>query len=264
MADGKGSHLGVTQVEALKKVLQKHGFLTPCVMCYVEAKRKVYKQSKEMAAKWNAVAETVGLNGEEMGAERELGAEQRHALEQLANGENLGSVKGFAAQGGDGIKKDTIVKIAKLMLNSAKLRGRMNYEWLMSPNSYTEMYNKFGDTGLMEFISQGQSRGKSLLEASPFSFKSIPSDLMTGMYNPVALANLGGVRQFSYEDARAVMFFDYYTQFLVMQGARAPEHLYTKRPFMPEMFGRTGAMMNQSLIVDIWRGEEWHKKALGL
>lgn len=264
VADGKGSHLGVTQVEALKKVLQKHGFLTPCVMCYVEAKRKVYKQSKEMAAKWNAVAETVGLNGEEMGAERELGAEQRHALEQLANGENLGSVKGFAAQGGDGIKKDTIVKIAKLMLNSAKLRGRMNYEWLMSPNSYTEMYNKFGDTGLMEFISQGQSRGKALLEASPFSFKSIPSDLMTGMYNPVALANLGGVRQFSYEDARAVMFFDYYTQFLVMQGARAPEHLYTKRPFMPEMFGRTGAMMNQSLIVDIWRGEEWHKKALGL
>ena len=264
VADGKGAHLGVTQVEALKKVLQKHGFLTPCVMCYVEAKRKVYKQSKEMAAKWNAVAETVGLNGEEMGAERELGGEQRHALTQLANGENLGSVKGFAAQGGDGIKKDTIVKIAKLMLDSAKLRGRMNYEWMMSPNSYTEMYNKFGDTGLMEFMSQGQSRGKALLEASPFSFKSIPSDLMIGMYNPVALANLGGVRQFSYEDARAVMFFDYYTQFLVMQGARAPEHLYTKRPFMPEMFGRTGAMMNQSLIVDIWRGEEWHKKALGL
>lgn len=264
VANGKGAHLGVTQVEALKKVLQKHGFLTPCVMCYVEAKRKVYKQSKEMAAKWNAVAETVGLNGEEMGAERELGTEQRHALAQLANGENLDSVKGFAAHGGDGIKKDTIVKIAKLMLDSAKLRGRMNYEWMMSPNSYTEMYNKFGDTGLMELMSQGQSRGKALLEASPFSFKSIPSDLMTGMYNPLALANLGGVRQFSYEDARAVMFFDYYTQFLVMQGARAPEHLYTKRPFMPEMFGRTGAMMNQSLIVDIWRGEEWHKKALGL
>ena len=264
VAEGKGGHLGVTQVEALKKVLQKHGFLTPCVMCYVEAKRKVYKQSKEMAAKWNAVAEAAGLTGEEMGAERELGAEQRNALAQLANGENLGSVKGYAEKGKYGIKKDTIVKIAKLMLDSAKLRGRMNYEWMMSPSSYTEMYNKFGDTGLMEFMSQGQSRGKALLETSPFSFKSVPKDLMMGIYNPVVLANMGGVRQFSYEDARAVMFFDYYTQFLVMQGARAPEHLYTKRPFMPEMFGRTGAMMNQSLIVDIWRGEEWHKKALGL
>ena len=264
VAEGKGGHLGVTQVEALKKVLQKHGFLTPCVMCYVEAKRKVYKQSKEMAAKWNAVAEAAGLTGEEMGAERKLGAEQRNALAQLANGENLGSVKGSAENGKYGIKKDTIVKIAKLMLDSAKLRGRMNYEWMMSPSSYTEMYNKFGDTGLMEFMSQGQSRGKALLETSPFSFKSVPRDLMMGMYNPVVLANMGGVRQFSYEDARAVMFFDYYTQFLVMQGARAPEHLYTKRPFMPEMFGRTGAMMNQSLIVDIWRGEEWHKKALGL
>ena len=264
VAEGKGGHLGVTQVEALKKVLQKHGFLTPCVMCYVEAKRKVYKQSKEMAAKWNAVAEAAGLTGEDMGAERELGAEQRNALAQLANGENLGSVKGSAENGKYGIKKDTIVKIAKLMLDSAKLRGRMNYEWMMSPSSYTEMYNKFGDTGLMEFMSQGQSRGKALLETSPFSFKSVPRDLMMGMYNPVVLANMGGVRQFSYEDARAVMFFDYYTQFLVMQGARAPEHLYTKRPFMPEMFGRTGAMMNQSLIVDIWRGEEWHKKALGL
>ena len=264
VAEGKGGHLGVTQVEALKKVLQKHGFLTPCVMCYVEAKRKVYKQSKEMAAKWNAVAEAAGLTGEDMGAERELGAEQRNALAQLANGENLGSVKGYAENGKYGIKKDTIVKIAKLMLDSAKLRGRMNYEWMMSPSSYTEMYNKFGDTGLMEFMSQGQSRGKALLETSPFSFKSVPKDLMMGMYNPVVLANIGGVRQFSYEDARAVMFFDYYTQFLVMQGARAPEHLYTKRPFMPEMFGRTGAMMNQSLIVDIWRGEEWHKKALGL
>ena len=264
VAEGKGGHLGVTQVEALKKVLQKHGFLTPCVMCYVEAKRKVYKQSKEMAAKWNAVAEAAGLTGEEMGAERKLGAEQRNALAQLANGENLGSVKGSAENGKYGIKKDTIVKIAKLMLDSAKLRWRMNYEWMMSPSSYTEMYNKFGDTGLMEFMSQGQSRGKALLETSPFSFKSVPRDLMMGMYNPVVLANMGGVRQFSYEDARAVMFFDYYTQFLVMQGARAPEHLYTKRPFMPEMFGRTGAMMNQSLIVDIWRGEEWHKKALGL
>ncbi len=264
VAEGKGGHLGVTQVEALKKVLQKHGFLTPCVMCYVEAKRKVYKQSKEMAAKWNAVAEAAGLTGEEMGAERELGAEQRNALAQLANGENIGSVKGYAEKGKYGIKKDTIVKIAKLMLDSAKLRGRMNYEWMMSPSSYTEMYNKFGDTGLMEFMSQGQSRGKALLETSPFSFKSVPRDLMMGIYNPVVLANMGGVRQFSYEDARAVMFFDYYTQFLVMQGARAPEHLYTKRPFMPEMFGRTGAMMNQSLIVDIWRGEEWHKKALGL
>lgn len=264
VAEGKGGHLGVTQVEALKKVLQKHGFLTPCVMCYVEAKRKVYKQSKEMAAKWNAVAEAAGLTGEEMGAERELGAEQRNALAQLANGENLGSVKGYAENGKYGIKKDTIVKIAKLMLDSAKLRGRMNYEWMMSPSSYTEMYNKFGDTGLMEFMSQGQSRGKALLETSPFSFKSVPKDLMMGMYNPVVLANIGGVRQFRYEDARAVMFFDYYTQFLVMQGARAPEHLYTKRPFMPEMFGRTGAMMNQSLIVDIWRGDAWHKKALGL
>ena len=102
------------------------------------------------------------------------------------------------------------------------------------------------------------------MNAVPFSLNNIPRDLFYEIYNPVKLANIGGLRQFSYEDARAMMFFDYYQQFMLMQGARALEHLYTKRPFMPEMFGRTGAMMNQSLIVDIFKGADWHREALGL
>lgn len=150
------------------------------------------------------------------------------------------------------------------MLDNDILRGNLNYEWMMSPSSFTQMYNKFGNTDLMKYMTLGQYRGKQLLEATPFSINNIPRELYLKMYSALELKERGGLRQFSYEDARAMMFFDYYTQFLLMQGARSPEHLYTKRPFMPEMFGKTGAMINQSLIVDVWGGDKWHQDALGL
>ena len=251
---GKSSHLGVTQVEAIKKILQKHKFLTPCVMCYVEGKRKVLKQSKMDMQKWNSVREYAGLENKEMGEPTELTDEQQTALNNLSNG------KAHI----DGIDDYSVQKIANLMLNNDILRGNLNYEWMMSPSSFTQMYNKFGNTGLMEYMTVGQYRGKQLLEATPFSINNIPRELYLKMYSALELKERGGLRQFSYEDARAMMFFDYYTQFLLMQGARSPEHLYTKRPFMPEMFGKTGAMINQSLIVDVWGGDKWHQDALGL
>lgn len=251
---GKSSHLGVTQVEAIKKILQKHKFLTPCVMCYVEGKRKVLKQSKMDMQKWNSVREYAGLENKEMGEPTELTDEQQTALKNLSNG------KAHI----DGIDDYSVQKIANLMLDNDILRGNLNYEWMMSPSSFTQMYNKFGNTGLMEYMTVGQYRGKQLLEATPFSINNIPRDLYLKMYSSLELKERGGLRQFSYEDARAMMFFDYYTQFLLMQGARSPEHLYTKRPFMPEMFGKTGAMINQSLIVDVWGGDKWHQDALGL
>lgn len=251
---GKSSHLGVTQVEAIKRILQKHKFLTPCVMCYVEGKRKVLKQSKMDMQKWNSVREYAGLENKEMGEPTELTDEQQTALENLSKG------KAHI----DGIDDFSVQKIANLMLDNDILRGNLNYEWMMSPSSFTQMYNKFGNTGLMEYMTVGQYRGKQLLEATPFSINNIPRDLYLKMYSSLELKERGGLRQFSYEDARAMMFFDYYTQFLLMQGARSPEHLYTKRPFMPEMFGKTGAMINQSLIVDVWGGDKWHQNALGL
>lgn len=251
---GKSSHLGVTQVEAIKRILQKHKFLTPCVMCYVEGKRKVLKQSKMDMQKWNSVREYAGLENKEMGEPTELTDEQQTALKNLSNG------KAHI----DGIDDYSVQKIANLMLDNDILRGNLNYEWMMSPSSFTQMYNKFGNTGLMEYMTVGQYRGKQLLEATPFSINNIPRDLYLKMYSSLELKERGCLRQFSYEDARAMMFFDYYTQFLLMQGARSPEHLYTKRPFMPEMFGKTGAMINQSLIVDVWGGDKWHQDALGL
>ena len=262
---GKSGHLGVTQVEAIKRILQKHKFLTPCVMCYVEGKRKVLKQSKMDEQKWNAVREAAGLDDKLMGEPTELTKEQEKVLTELSNGEGLERVKGYTSEKKeDGITADTVKKISSLMLKSDILRGNMNYEWMMSPSAFTKMYDKFGNTKLMDYLTVGQYRGKQLLEAVPFSINGIPRDIYLKMYSQVELKERGGLRQFSYEDARAMMFFDYYTQFLLMQGARAPEHLYTKRPFMPEMFGKTGAMINQSLIVDVWKGDEWHKNALGL
>ena len=251
---GKSSHLGVTQVEAIKKILQKHKFLTPCVMCYVEGKRKVLKQSKADAQKWNSVREYAGLENKEMGEPTELTDEQQTSLKNLSNG------KAHI----DGIDDYSVQKIANMMLDNDILRGNLNYEWMMSPSSFTQMYNKFGNTDLMKYMTLGQYRGKQLLEATPFSINNIPRELYLKMYSALELKERGGLRQFSYEDARAMMFFDYYTQFLLMQGARSPEHLYTKRPFMPEMFGKTGAMINQSLIVDVWGGDKWHQDALGL
>ena len=261
---GNATHLGITQIEALKNILQKHGYLTPCVMCYVEAKRKIYKQSKEISVKWDAVADVAGLPTDKVGAKRELTEEQKRILVELSKGIGVERVKNYTTKNGEGIKADTIKKIAKLMLNSPELRGRIDYRDMMSPSSFTKMYNELSHTGLMDFLTQGQSRGKLLLETTPFSLESIPDDLSTEIFNKVNLNRIGGLRQFSYEDARAIMFFDYYQQFMLMEGANAREHLYTKRPFMPEMFGKTGAMMNQSIIVDIFNGAEWHKKALGL
>ncbi len=261
---GKGGHLGVTQIEALKKILQKHGFLTPCIMCYVEAKRKILKQSKRDEQIWNAVREAVGLEDKLMGEPTELTAKQQAVLKELTEGKGLERVANYTTKDGEGIKADSIKKIAALMLGNDLLRGNINYEWFMSPSAFTSFYDKFGDTGIVEYLSQGQYRGKQLFDAVPFNIDGIPRDIYLKLYSQVELRERGGVRQFSYEDARAMMFFDYYTQFLLLQGARAPMQLYTKRPFMPEMFGRSGAKMNQSLIVDVWRGSDDHRKALGM
>lgn len=219
---GKSSHLGVTQVEAIKKILQKHKFLTPCVMCYVEGKRKVLKQSKADAQKWNSVREYAGLENKEMGEPTELTDEQQTALKNLSNG------KAHI----DGIDDYSVQKIANLMLDNDILRGNLNYEWMMSPSSFTQMYNKFGNTDLMKYMTLGQYRGKQLLEATPFSINNIPRELYLKMYSALELKERGGLRQFSYEDARAMMFFDYYTQFLLMQGARSPALSRGECPFL--------------------------------
>jgi hypothetical protein len=261
---GRGEHLGITQMVAIREVLKKHGYLVPCVLCYVEAKRQILKQGKRDAQIWNAVREAAGLNNKPMGEPTELTAEQETVLKELASGKGLERVKNYTEKSGEGIKADSIKKIATLMLGSDILRGNMNYEWLVSPSLFKEFYNKFCRTGLMEYLSQGQYRGKQLLDVAPFSLNNISSDIYDELFNPVTMGKRGGVRMFSYEDARAIMFFDYYTQFMLLQGARAPLQLYTKRPFMPEMFGLTGAKMNQSLIVDVWEGSEWHRNALGL
>ena len=264
VAAGKGGHLGVTQIEAVKKILKNHGYLTPCVMCYVEAKRKILKQSKRDEQIWNAVREAAGLEDKLMGEPTELTAEQKSVLKELAEGKGLERVKNYTTKTGEGIKADSIKKIATLMLGSDMLRGNMNYEWFMSPSEFTAFYDKFGNTGIVEYLSSGQYRGKQLLDTTPFSLDGIPRDIYLKLYSQLEMRERGGVRMFSYEDARATMFFDYYTQFLLLQGAHAPMQLYTKRPFMPEMFGRTGAKMNQSLIVDVWRGSEAHRHTLGL
>ena len=251
---GKSSHLGVTQIEGIRRVLNKHGYLTPCVMCYVEAKRKVMKQAKETSQRWNIVAEAAGLSLEPIGEATELTKAQMQALKEIANnGVENDLVPVFIAQ-----------KIAILMMNNPELRGRFNHEWLMTTDGYSRLYNKFAGTGLNEFLQLGHYKGKGLLDISPFSLNSISSDNLEGLFAPLRWASEGGVRQFSYEDARPIMFFDYFQQMMLLQAARVPLHLYTKRPFYPDLFGETGAMINQSIIVDIWKGTKEHQQHLGL
>ena len=251
---GKSTHLGVTQIEGIRRVLSKHGYLTPCVMCYVEAKRKIMKQAKETAQRWNTIADEAGLWKEPIGEDRNLTDKQEEVLKDIAkNGINNELIPVAVAQ-----------KIATLMLNNPELRGRFNHEWLMTTDGYSRLYNKFANTGLITLLQLGQYKGKGLLEVSPFSLSSISSDNLEGLFAPLRWVNEGGVRQFSYEDARPMMFFDYYQQMMLLQAARAPLHLYTKRPFYPDLFGETGAMINQSLVVDIWKGSKEHQDKLGL
>lgn len=263
--EGRSGNLGQTQVEALKSILQKHGYLTPCVMCYVEAKRKVLKQSKENEQRWNAMCDALGIR-EMMGETKPLSESQMNMLREFSEGKNLERIEGYrSADGKEGIiPADVIKKQANLMLKNEELRGRMDYRWMMSPSAYTKFYDKFGNTGLFNLLQAGQYKGKGLLESSPFSVDTITEDLKSLMFNPRYVRLIGGMRQFSYEDARAFMFFDYYQQLALMEGARLCEHAYTKRPFFPEMFGKTGVKINQSLIVDCYKGEDWHREALGL
>lgn len=263
--EGRSGNLGQTQVEALKSILQKHGYLTPCVMCYVEAKRKVLKQSKENEQRWNAMCDALGIR-EMMGETKPLSESQMNMLREFSEGKNLERIEGYrSADGKEGIiPADVIKKQANLMLKNEELRGRMDYRWMMSPSAYTKFYDKFGNAGLFNLLQTGQYKGKGLLESSPFSVDTITEDLKSLMFNPRYVRLIGGMRQFSYEDARAFMFFDYYQQLALMEGARLCEHAYTKRPFFPEMFGKTGVKINQSLIVDCYKGEDWHREALGL
>lgn len=262
---GKSSHLGVTQMEAVKRVLQKHGYLTPCLMCYVEAKRQLWKQSRAKAQRWNAMCDALGLGEAMMGEPVNLTTEQESLLKDWSNGKRMDLVEGYQDEKGKGgIQGFFIERQSRLMLENPILRGRMDHTWLMSPSGYTDMYTRFGDTGLMSFLNNGQTVGKGILNETTFSLRSISDQVLTDLFNPRKWLDAGGVRMFSYEDARPVMFFDYYQQMLLLQACHAPLHLYTKREMMPDLFGETGAMINQSLVVDVWRGSEEHRERLGL
>lgn len=277
--EGKSGHLGETQIEAIKNILQKNDFLVSCAMCYVEAKRRILKQAKRDEMIWNNVCKAVGLkndfiatyiDGKFVTNSVELTAEQEEFLNKLIKGdeEALNKVENYSEKSGEGIKKDSIIKVAKLILNNDTLRGNLNYEWFMTPKRFSAFYETFADTGITEYLSEGQYRGKQLLDAIPFSFYSLinnNSAMIEGKVgNSYSMLLKGGIRQFSYEDARAIMFFDYFTQFLLLQGMRLPLQMYTKRPFMPAMFGLSGAKINQSLVVDVWTGADWHRDKLGL
>lgn len=277
--EGKSGHLGETQIEAIKNILQKNDFLVSCAMCYVEAKRRILKQAKRDEMIWNNVCKAVGLkndfiatyiDGKFVTNSVELTAEQEEFLNKLIKGdeEALNKVENYSEKSGEGIKKDSIIKVAKLILNNDTLRGNLNYEWFMTPKRFSAFYETFADTGITEYLSEGQYRGKQLLDAIPFSFYSLinnNSAMIEGeIGNSYSMLLRGGIRQFSYEDARAIMFFDYFTQFLLLQGMRLPLQMYTKRPFMPAMFGLSGAKINQSLVVDVWTGADWHRDKLGL
>jgi hypothetical protein len=229
-------------------------------MCYVEGKRKLLKQSKETEQRWNAVADAAGLPQTFIGEHTELTDEQSGILRRLAEGKGIDKVDG----GGERIPVTVVKQIANLMLGNDNLRGRFDHQWLMTPSGYTNFYDKFGSTGIMGFVTLGQYKGKGLLGITPFSLQSIAPDRLDELFNPVKWAKEGGLRQFSYEDARPIMFFDYFQQMMLLQAAHAPLQLYTKREMMPDLFGETGAMINQSLVVDVWNGSEEHRQMLGL
>ena len=94
---GKAQNLGALQIQLLRDVLKKYGYLVQCDICFVETKRgKALQQANDWANEWNAVADVIGIGEAEgteigdvnmIGSNIELTDEQKSILERLAAGD---------------------------------------------------------------------------------------------------------------------------------------------------------------------------------
>lgn len=280
--NGMWKNVGATQIERLKDILKSEGMLTACDICFVETKRaRALSDASKFAFEWKSVLLGLGIDDNNpLGVERKLTAKQKKILEEMAGKDfkeayakyipedrKRGKVENTNAKGetklveiDDGITDSKMQKIAKLMLEDNSLIGDFKAEWLLTTKGTDWLFRTYGThTNLPNVIAGmfGSATAKPLEGFNiydPLSWRKSFDVLSSSEKALDFIYSIGGLRAQSFTDFNPMLALDYLQMFADLEARRLPIHIYTKVPALVELFGKTGAMFNMSLVPKIETG----------
>lgn len=277
---GWGQNLGPTQIEALKSLLRKHGFLTACDICFNETKRaRGLDYGNAVAYYWNTVRAAVGIDDDlPIGTPRELTEEQVKMLTELSKPKSHKAFRKYIPQAvrrtyefyintkgerkrreaDKGLTPTMASKIAKLFLQDPSLMGKFEGTLLLSTDGVDALVRQYPHTTLAEFIAGawGSATPKPNEGFNVYDPLSWKQSYDKKRQRPAMdwFFNLGGFRAQSFSDYHPIFFYDYVQMFTDLAIRRLPIHIYTKVPALIKLFGGTGAKFNMSLVPEVVQG----------
>lgn len=279
--EGLGQNLGPTQLEALKDILKKHGFLTACDVCFVESKRaRMLADANKSSYDWKSTLLAAGItDSNPIGTPRVFTDEQRARLERMADvskandypyktafdelmPEECRRRKTNGDKGADldtGTTPDKMAKIAKLFLEDSSLAGELNPELLITTRGTDYLVRTYGGhTNILATLAgmYGSATSKPLEGFTLYDALSWRKDFdrLDIAKNTKALYDIGGGRSQSFTDFNPILFLDYVQMIADYEARSMPMQVYTKVPAHPKLFGTTGMMINMSLVPEIVDG----------
>lgn len=239
---GQLGKLNEINLDIVLEVLKKHGYNIPCKMCYVESKRNILHLKKELANKWNSIAEAIKLDKNANILDDinvDLDESRKAKLNKIIKKRGSATIEG---------------RIAKMMLDYPELRGRLRYEDIITPDGYEAILGKFSETPIMGLLSgyAGAASAKPTFGTHPFDQKMFNAkyNMMLPYFGENGM-KYGGFRSRSFSDADPNLFVDEVQIRRNLVLTKSGMFGYTKVPYEVDMFGETGEFINMSLVVDV-------------
>ena len=272
----KADQLGVTQMDLMKYVLKKNGYLTACDVCFVEGKRLrqlIYANS--LAYEWESVRQAIGMTSNEfVGADIKLTEKQLKRLSEMAGEKTYKQAfekympegrrrltKGNAVLD-SGITADKMKKIAKLFLADQSLAGQFNPNWLLSSEGVDWLKKRFTVTtnrAIDGFLAgmYGSATPKPIESQAIYvgtSFDEIDRGKKDSLLRK--LFGIGGARMQSFSDFNAILTIDNLQLFMDCTLRGIPLQVYTKEPGFVKLFAETGANINMSFVPNVGQNSD--------
>lgn len=261
--EGLGRKLGMNKIFQIKNALRDFQYAVACEICFVETKRyRALGDATKLAWYWNTIVDLIHVDNKQMGSPRELSAETKTILEEMVNNPKEAFEKYIPEEARRspekmdyGLTSYMMNKIAKVMLAAPTSIGTMEVTTLMSSQGVDYLMSAFGvQSGMRELLAGafGTATAKPTEGYSPYdpmSWREFDGKRLEKWRKEIF--DIGGVRMQSFSDFNPKMVLDYLQFFADLSLRNLPLHTYTKVPSFIQIFGKSGAMFNMSLVPGI-------------
>ena len=234
--------LSAENIVKINDILKKYGYEVACPACFVETKRyRVDDWAHKFLDPWNELIKNAVPNAKDLdfvnGVYAVEGAQvDTDYLNRIIKEHTKVSEKGKRS-------KDSIAKMADLILKNESVRGYMNKADLIGSIGLEKM--KQHQDKLYSLVHQrsGTATPKIIQEVQPYNGE-------LGIYKQLAkkAEEVGGVRMFSFSDFTVLQTFDFLQVVADLTSQRATMQSYTKEIAFALLFGQTGIKINLSMI----------------